>query len=80
MATFELTPRRFVYGNNGFQITKGEPITIQVHQTGVNQTNLFDSKYRARVVQQFGANGIQVPATDNNIYSLGLWDVKLLKR
>ncbi len=78
MAQFLLTASHQIDRANGLHIDKGQTITVNIWIQGITPYNLFNnSRCKDILVQQFKANGIDVPYTDAGIYSRGAWDIKM---
>ena len=78
MALFELMARSQMYLGAGNIIGKGEQLTLNIHQMGVNRLNvLTNPESRRQAIQQFAVNGIDLKPNSPYL-NAGHWDIKEL--
>ena len=76
MAIFELVARNQMYLGEGNIIPKGERLTMNIHQMGVNQYNLMTNpESRRQVMQQFAIHGIELKPNSPYL-NAGHWDIR----
>lgn len=75
MAIFELVARNQMYLGEGNIIPKGERLTMNIHQMGVNQYNLMTNpESRRQVMQQFAIHGIELKPNSPYL-NAGHWEI-----